>query len=163
MDPCRFCEASIQRDEQGRYQDWIERDGTPHTAERCRLVLKQLCTIYREEYEQSKKQVRPTVMWFALAMEAKLRSKDSERGKDSWRQDTPEILMSRLREEVEELEKLDPSGTMLGAALRVLERPNDPQHRTSIAQSVLQETADIANFAMMIADICSRGMKVEEP
>lgn len=156
MDQCRYCEATVQPDTEGL----IEPDGTLHSAERCRLVLQQLCRLHREEHEKWEKQVRLPVRWFALAMEAKLRRKDDERG-DSWRQDTPEALMLRLRDEMEELEKLKPSSSMLGAALRVLEKPDDPQHRAAIAQNVLQETADIANFAMMIADLCSRGMKIE--
>jgi hypothetical protein len=105
-------------------------------------------------------QLRPEVLWFAEAMEQKLRDND-HKGKRSWRNDTPEELMKRMKQELQELEQIG-NGTMLGAAIRVLERPQDPQHRATVAARILAEAADVANFAMMVADLCARDMRLPE-
>lgn len=62
---------------------------------------------------------------FAVAMEAKLRANDHKGG---WKQSPVTYLFSRLEEEVAELKKAVVNGGTLG------------------------EAADVANFAMMIAD-----------
>lgn len=63
-------------------------------------------------------------------MRKKLRANTHKGG---WQNDTPEALIVRLREEVDELEELIREG-----------RPG-----------VYGEAADVANFAMMIADVVS--------
>ena len=66
--------------------------------------------------------------------------------KGSWHVNSPEYLLKRLREEVDELEK---------AILRPV-RPADASGPFSIdgnAEEVAKEAADVANFAMMIADV----------
>lgn len=78
---------------------------------------------------------RPEVRAFADAMEAKLRENDHKPG---WKGDHPRDLMRRLDEEANELRKLLPVG---GA-------------RVTDGGGVLREAADVANFAMMIADVC---------
>ena len=79
--------------------------------------------------------LRPEVAAFAKAMEAKLKENDHKGG---WNrgEDTPDELMARLLEEAEELEN----------ALHPM-RKRDPKR-------ILREAADVANFAMMVADVC---------
>ena len=81
---------------------------------------------------------RPAVLAFADAMEHKLRANDHKGG---WSECEVEYLLERLRAETKELT----------AAAR------DHRFRTlkpAEAEAVLHEAADVANFAMMIADIC---------
>jgi len=74
---------------------------------------------------------RETVLEFANSMEAKLRTLDEERGEAGWLNDACSIyfLIERLEEELQELrcafENCD-------------------------SEAVMQETFDVANFAMMI-------------
>jgi hypothetical protein len=72
------------------------------------------------------------VDWFAERMKAKLREPRNE-AKGGWRDDGYLELMSRLSEECRELETeiCDPMGSI---------------------QMLVDEAADVANFAMMIAD-----------
>jgi hypothetical protein len=70
-------------------------------------------------------QLRPEVLWFAMQMEAQLRANDHKPG---WKEDSIGALMERLFEEAHELDQsLNPIQT-------------------------IKEAADVANFAMMIAD-----------
>ena len=70
-------------------------------------------------------------------MEAQLRANDHKGG---WRGDTAAALHKRLLEETEELsEALNWRSAFLGVA--------DPE-------KIGSEAADVANFAMMIADVC---------
>lgn len=78
--------------------------------------------------------LRPEVAAFALAMEQKLRENDHKGG---WKKCTLAYLMKRLREETKELA--------------------DAVSRRSegwAAGKFRREAADVANFAMMIADVC---------
>lgn len=75
------------------------------------------------------KRWRPEVEAFADAMEAKLRANDHKRG---WRECNLQYLSMRLTQEREELRQ-------------AIERDATPQE-------ILDEAADVANFAMMIAD-----------
>lgn len=85
---------------------------------------------------------RPEVRAFALAMEAKLRENDHRPG---WKGDDPARLLERLREEADEVGEL-----LAFNAYRLAPR------------DMLDECADVANFAMMIADVCG-GLAVEAP
>jgi NTP pyrophosphatase (non-canonical NTP hydrolase) len=89
---------------------------------------------------------RPEVQAFADAMEAKLRKHDATRGPTGWRTDNSLDLIARLREEVHEF---------LGA----LNPAAPPQ------ADVLGEAADVANFAMMLADVTGNlvGPATREP
>lgn len=85
-------------------------------------------------------EMRPEVLNFAMAMEHKLRKND-RKGKQGWKTYNSEELLERLRQETTELE----------TALRFsLTTPSD----------ILSEAADVANFAMMIADV-SGSFKME--
>lgn len=73
--------------------------------------------------------VRPVVRWFAHQMELKLRANDHKNNKRSY---NPSALMERLKQESKELEAAIGAGQSYGV--------------------LMTEAADIANFAMMIAD-----------
>lgn len=86
--------------------------------------------------------VRQEVAWFAVAMEKKLTENDH---KTHWRKSGLPYLVGRLHQEAYEL-------------MVALQRKNDPD-------GVLDEAADVANFAMMIADLYvhqRRGVKKEK-
>lgn len=75
---------------------------------------------------------RPEVVWFASAMEQKLRANDHKR---HWRDMSIQYLSMRLTQERKELYAAIASGD---------------------ATKVLNEAADVANFAMMVADVVRR-------
>ena len=84
---------------------------------------------------QAPQRWRPEVVAFADAMEAKLKENDHKR---HWRYLGMQTLSMRLTQEREELRRAVEGG--------------DPE-------SVLREAADVANFAMMIADTVRRKFK----
>lgn len=86
--------------------------------------------------------VRPEVAAFALRMEAKLRENDGKPVKRGWKLASPWQLLDRLRGETLELEQA----------------MYQPVKRSQCL--VADEAADVANFAMMIADV--RGGLMEE-
>lgn len=68
--------------------------------------------------------LRPEVIWFAQKMEERLAANDDKGG---WGTESDEYLIKRIKEETEELE-------------------------VAINSQIADEAADVANFAMMIAD-----------
>lgn len=90
--------------------------------------------------------VREPVAWFARIMELQLKAND---GKEGWYIDHPLMLLARLIEEVGEL------SAVLSQRFTALEAK--PYTTTADQQAtVIGEAADVANFAMMIADVMSR-------
>ena len=80
-------------------------------------------------------QLRPEVRIFAEAMERRLRANDHKGG---WKHETVyAYLLPRLLEELGELAML----------------LSDAYLQTPKSERILQEAADVANFAMMIADV----------
>lgn len=81
---------------------------------------------------------RDAVLGFAVTMERQLRKHDSQRGPDGWVGEDPLFLLSRLKEELFELDRVmnDWDGS-------------EPLERMERARL---EAADVANFAMMIAE-----------
>lgn len=79
--------------------------------------------------------LRPVLTAFAQDMERALRKNDYK-GETSWREDTFAALFLRLREEMDELEV----ALRAGGTVENLE-------------NVIRESADVANFAMMVADL----------
>ena len=76
---------------------------------------------------------RTSVNWFAEQMELKLRDNDHKGG---WARCEHSWLLDRLKQEVVELEKeLD---------------------QVDNQENVIKEAADVANFALMIADLAGR-------
>lgn len=96
--------------------------------------------------------LRETLLWFAEAMEAKLRKNDHKGG---WLgpEFTTDDAMKRLGQEADELR------SELAADCRRGCCPS-PEHRLTpeAIQRIVGECADVANFAMMIADRVRRGM-----
>jgi NTP pyrophosphatase (non-canonical NTP hydrolase) len=84
--------------------------------------------------------LRPEVATFALAMERKLRANDAKKGARGWKGCDPQALLTRVMEEVEECDY----------ALRLTWMPGlDP---VKVQADLLDECADVANMAMMVAD-----------
>lgn len=81
-------------------------------------------------------ELRPAVRKFAEAMERKLQEHDHDRGEDGWLADDPASLLPRIEEELEELKDAC-----------------SPWH-FSQAERARDEAVDVANFAMMIYDVC---------
>lgn len=75
--------------------------------------------------------LRPPVMWFANEMERQLQENDYKAG---WSSLSAKWMLNRLKQEVRELERAIIAG-----------------------KEVVEEAADVANFAMMIADNYTNG------
>jgi len=84
-------------------------------------------------------ELRDSVKWFASQMERKLKNHDDRPG---WEDQSIRWLYERLDEETGEL-------------LREINRLLENWSKTNI-QRVVSEAADVANFAMMIADNADR-------
>lgn len=87
---------------------------------------------------------RKEVLWFAERMERKLALHDD---RDHWTTSDPAFLMTRLLEEVRELDD-----AMMGTGFDYRPMIKEEQDR------VIDEAADVANFAMMIADIARQSL-----
>jgi hypothetical protein len=89
-------------------------------------------------------EVRYQVAAFALLMERELRANDHKGGWDtcdtSW-------LLKRIEEEAKELRAADPDRVRYPYGTDVI---NDTGKRADLVES---EAADVANFAMMVADV----------
>ena len=79
----------------------------------------------------TKIKLRPEILWFAEQMEKKLQSNDYKGG---WNDCSIKYLLYSLKEEIKEL--------------------SDELNQKSNSSNIIKEAADIANFAMMIADKC---------
>jgi len=82
----------------------------------------------------------PYVYRFALAMESKLAQNRHKGDRDGWLHDGGLSLLARLREETDELEQ-------------AIRQPMTERSDTEL----LGESADVANFAMMVADVMTSG------
>lgn len=82
--------------------------------------------------------LRPEVQRFATLMEEALRRNE---GKGGWHDDQPEELLLRAYEELGELHR---------EVLRRFRSDEPGSWRNRIAR----EAADVANFALMVADVC---------
>jgi NTP pyrophosphatase (non-canonical NTP hydrolase) len=80
--------------------------------------------------------MRESVKWFAEKMEQKLQKHDKKKGPDGWLNEDISWLIDRLKEEVNELE----------------EKIFDFDYSEKETLKLINECADVANFAMMIAD-----------
>jgi NTP pyrophosphatase (non-canonical NTP hydrolase) len=80
----------------------------------------------------------PLVLWFAEEMEKKLALNRHKGGPAAWRKDDPFDLASRVRRETDELV----------VAMRDWLKHGD----NTTTGDIIKEAADVANFAMMIAD-----------
>lgn len=85
-------------------------------------------------------EVRESVKWFAEQMENKLKENDKKGG---WDDCNIYWLIQRIREEINELLSAVNLNRDLGAT----------------KENIIREAADVANFAMMIADITRKHLK----
>lgn len=84
--------------------------------------------------------VREAVKWFAEQMEKKLRENE---GKGGWDNCNIYWLIQRIREETNEL----------------LSAVNLHRDLGATKENIIREAADVANFAMMMADIARKHLK----
>ena len=86
---------------------------------------------------------REPVRWFAGVMETKLRENDHKGG---WRDCDFDCLEKRIREELAEL------ATVLMQYQIAALSPHELTRTRHLGEKAKREAADVANFAMMIAD-----------
>lgn len=121
-------------------------------------------------------QCRPEVKAFAVLMEHKLRENDAKKGgRDNWLRCPPHVLAELLWREVGELHRAQlqqhahrwqdvppfgarpgPSFTRLFEGREQYSLLHDYQvsRRPDLVMATALEAADVANFAMMLADVC---------
>jgi len=90
--------------------------------------------------------LRPSLRIFAERMELELRRNEHKGG---WMGEEPATVLSKLWDEVYDLEA-------------EVEKYFDGDWDGSNKDSILKEAADVANYAMFVADICLASMKVVE-
>lgn len=86
--------------------------------------------------------VRPAVQRFARSMEEVLKKNDHKIG---WHQCTPDFLLASLKKEVVELEEALSNNSCLNCKTNC-------RQAQEVADRILNESVDVANFAMMLAD-----------
>lgn len=106
--------------------------------------------------------LRPEVLSFALLMERELRANDHKRG---WTKDDPRNLVLRIDDETNELRSVVlerftrdvVKRSRIGRYARTEFGPErlieEPFLSTNTSQ-IAEEAADVANMAMMVADVC---------
>lgn len=102
--------------------------------------------------------VRPEVQAFAKLMEAKLRENDHKnRGSRQmgWKNEATGYLLRRIRTETKELVNAIKERHRL-VRNSLISQPWLTQQQRCAAQDIVigREAADVANFAMFIADVC---------
>lgn len=95
--------------------------------------------------------LRPEVLAFAQLMERVLQENDHKGG---WKECKPDWLVGRIRGEAMELRDLvrDHRIGTAGSTHRLDYRPS--YSSPTIRQEIAREATDVANFCMMIADVC---------
>lgn len=97
----------------------------------------------------------PELWLFTNEMARKL-NKHREQKSNNWKIDSPETLLERLKEEVEELERVLRSIRNLPAIAK------NPTVEKVLMEAVRHEAADVGNFAMMIADVAGNLMEEDK-
>ena len=92
--------------------------------------------------------IRPSVVGMAAAMERKLRKHDATRGITGWRGFDREQLLEQLRTEVDELDAV-----VTNAAPKPQTGETTPFRNQLLQDRITGEAADVANMAMMVADV----------
>jgi hypothetical protein len=120
------------------------------------------CAVRSETTKESPKALREPLQLFAEHMERNLRKYDDDRGDTGWRKETVEYLMQCVHGE--EAEFNEALGKIKKCDL-IQESMNDlglggdggqeavTDARKRFARAAISELADMANFAMMMADI----------
>lgn len=102
--------------------------------------------------EKADNHLRPEVRAFAHLMEAQLRANDHKPG---WKRDDPTALACRAEEELAELKSAVENWSLSRVqGMDDIGRGADPLSPAERAKIVGEEAADVANFAMMVADVC---------
>jgi hypothetical protein len=94
--------------------------------------------------------LRPAVEWFAVRMEKKLRENDHKGG---WLNCTLRYLLVRMKNERDEL---------VAAIHKAKRHAGCDYWRSEDAELVIREAADVSNFALMVADIARRSVRLED-
>jgi NTP pyrophosphatase (non-canonical NTP hydrolase) len=90
---------------------------------------------------------RDEVLWFAKCMEKKLQANDH---KGHWSNCTLAYLKRRIREELSELERAVPRDGFYSF------------YTSEEVANIVSEAADVANFAMMIADKARASLRTDK-
>lgn len=104
--------------------------------------------------EQCSKKLRPEVKTFTQAMEIVLKENDYKGG---WKNCTLEYLINKLDEEVKELKEaltIRQKYIELNRGSRSVEDCWYDLSCKSSEENILWEASDVANIAMMLADVC---------
>lgn len=99
---------------------------------------------------------RPEVRAFADLMEAKLRDKDAAYGGNSWKKDYPSELFEKIREKYAEARRHDKRRQI--AQARISNDIGDVETEKYVEDieqgHIADQVVHLANYAMMIADVC---------
>ncbi len=91
----------------------------------------------------------PTVERFTKVMRQKLEENEEKKGSDgAWRTSSLESLLEHLRDEVEELGKVVRQREHLPLGFKTSQALHD-----EMTKEIAREAADVANLAMMVADV----------
>jgi hypothetical protein len=105
-----------------------------------------------EQLMPGEQPLRPSLAWFAQEMEMKLRKGDlNGKGRRGWLLVGLDQLQDRIREEFDELEH------EMKSAL------NDNDADAVTMNNIIDECTDVANIAMMIADLAHAISRKDEP
>ena len=94
---------------------------------------------------------RAVVQHFAEVMESKLRANAHKGGRKEWKVEDASWLLERVRDEVKELELAMAEMVALRTSPD-LDRESRDKAYALVKKDIREEAADIANFAMMVAD-----------
>lgn len=97
---------------------------------------------------------RERILWFSRRMEKKLRKNDH---KGHWSNCTRAYLLRRLRSELKEL------AAETANFGRLTKKEMKDAGLQDSARALISEAADVANFAMMLADVVAHRAGLKEP
>lgn len=137
-------------------QDWADaqaiavaerNEGLNDTARLAKEIAEKIRQAHQDGRAAMNEGIREPVKWFAARMEKKLRLNDHKGGITGWTRCTQGYLIRRMRTELREL-------ALEATAFRRLSRKkaSDDADIQAAALLVINEAADVANFAMMLAD-----------
>lgn len=90
------------------------------------------------------------VLWFAGEMEKKLAANRHKGDAEAWRKDSPMDLHARVEDETLELWEA------------ICDYTNAEVKERAMLERIIREAADVANFAMMIADQAQQALGVND-
>lgn len=112
---------------------------------------------------QNASHVRPEVLWFACEMEKRLEANDHKGG---WEGCTDHYLLAKVEEETGELtDAIQAVADDIAYKMMSFGESGDREGTAGLVaflEAVIREAADLANFAMMIADNARRDLEREK-